>query len=181
MKNSMWIITAVLLVLSIGINAQENWTTKYIYPESYNSQSKSSVGLKYFSASIGNAILYGWRHVNYNSEKFFVGGTGYTGQMGDISATGTFSYGGLVLGYDKRLGNRVHADYGVVAGGGGGKYTEAGTTTSGGGIILEPWFGLNWRIGKTTDFNCAATYLYMPNNDKFTGYTVALRFDFALQ
>lgn len=154
---------------------------KHYYPSSYNAQSKSSIAVKYFSASAGAIVLYGWRHVNYNSEKFFIGGAGFTGQVGNSAQTGSFSYGGLVAGYDKRLGNRVHADWGVLAGGGGGKVQDSTSTKESGGVILEPWFGLNWKIGSTTDFNLSGSYIYMPNNDDFLGAALAVRIDFALQ
>lgn len=155
----------------------------YVYPKSYNEKSKSSIGLKSFTAKIGSGILYGWRHVNYNSEKFFIGGAGFTGQMGADEEVGTFSYGGLIMGYDKALGKYFNLDYGLLAGGGGGKFTNLTTdeTTSGGGVVIEPWLAFNWKIGRTTDFNLAFSQINMPNNEDFTGSTVALRFDFVLQ
>jgi hypothetical protein len=152
---------------------------------SIKSSSKSSIGLKMFTAKIGSGILYGWRHVTYESKGFFIGGTGYTGQMGKDTEVGTFSYGGLVLGYDKSFGKTFSVDYGVTAGGGGGKFTDLSgstpVTTTGGGIVIEPWLGLDWRVGKTSNMNLGFSQISMPNNENFTGSSVSLRVDFKLQ
>ena len=143
--------------------------------------SKSSIGIKYFSASKGAGVLYGWRHVNYMSSNFYLGGAGFTGQMGDQNSLGTYSYGGLVTGYDFVFSKSFATNIGLLAGGGGGVIQKSLTQSfSAGGIVLEPRVGLDVTIGKKVNFNFSLTYIFMPNNPNFSGITGTLRFNFIL-
>jgi hypothetical protein len=172
----LFLFTTLLLPAQAQVIKKKKFSTKKAR------HSKSSVGLKYFAATIGTGVLYGWRHVVYESDTFFIGGAGYTGQMGADQEIGTYSYGGLILGIDKSFGKVFSVDYGILAGGGGGKFTNLDTneTNSGGGIVLEPSLGMDWKIGKNSNFNLGLTQLLMPNNEDFTGSTVSLRVDFEI-
>ena len=162
--------------------SKTNLAGEYIYGESYFKKSKTGVVLKYLSTGAGPSLFYGWRFVVYNTEKFFIGGTGFTGQLGNVNAVGTYSYGGMMAGYDFVIFDDWYVDWGLAAGGGGAKMYDSTKTNTvqSGGAVVEPWFGFNHKIGEKTDFNYAFSYFLTPNDKYLTGVSFNLRVDFII-
>ena len=127
-------------------------------------------------------MFYGWRFVIYNTEKFFVGGTGFAGQLGAVDSVGTYTYGGMLAGYDFTIFDDIYVEWGLAAGGGGAKMYDstASQTVASGGAVVEPWFGFNHKIGEKTDFNYAFSYFLTPNDKYLTGVSFNLRIDFII-
>ena len=95
--------------------SKTNLSGEYIYASSYFKKSKTGIVLKY--APTLPTVFYGWRFVVYNTEKFFIGGTGFTGQLGGPKQSGTFSTAALVAGYDFTIFDDIYVDWGIAAGG----------------------------------------------------------------
>jgi hypothetical protein len=162
--------------------SKTNLSGEYIYASSYFKKSKTGIVLKY--APTLPTMFYGWRFVVYNTEKFFIGGTGFTGQLGGYKESGTFTTAALVAGYDFTIFDDIYVDWGIAAGGAGGRITNFDTaiTVDEGGVIVEPWFGFNTKIGEKTDFNYSFSYFMMPNSKKFDGtLSFNLRVDFIIE
>jgi len=125
--------------------SKTNLSGEYIYASSYFKKSKTGVALKYLNTSAGPSLFYGWRFVIYNTEKFFVGGTGFAGQLGTVDSVGTYTYGGMLAGYDFTIFDDIYVEWGLTAGGGGAKLYDntATNTVQSGGAVVEPWFGFN--------------------------------------
>ena len=68
--------------------SKTNLSGEYIYASSYFKKSKTGIVLKY--APTLPTVFYGCRFIVYNTEKFFIGGTGFTGQLGGPKQSGTF-------------------------------------------------------------------------------------------
>ena len=160
--------------------SKTNLSGEYIYASSYFKKSKTGIVLKY--AATLPTVFYGWRFVVYNTEKFFIGGTGFTGQLGGPKESGTFSTAALVAGYDFTIFDDIYVDWGIAAGGAGGRRTNTVTSVSinEGGVIVEPWFGFNYKIGEQTDFNYSFAYNLTPNDKYLTGVSFNLRIDFII-
>ena len=162
--------------------SKTNLSGEYIYASSYFKKSKTGIVLKY--APTLPTVFYGWRFVVYNTEKFFIGGTGFTGQLGGYKESGTFTTAALVAGYDFTIFDDIYVDWGIAAGGAGGRRTNTVTSVSinEGGVIVEPWFGFNTKIGEKTDFNYSFSYFMMPNSENFDGrFSFNLRVDFIIE
>ena len=55
------------------------------------------------------------------------------------------------------------------------------TTISEGGVIVEPWFGFNYKVGEKTDFNWSTSLFMMPNSKNFNNtLSFNLRVDFVI-
>ena len=162
--------------------SKTNLSGEYIYASSYFKKSKTGVALKYLSTAAGPSLLYGWRFVVYNTEKFVIGGTGFAGQLGAVDSVGTYTYGGLIAGYDFTIFDDIYVEWGLTAGGGGAKMYDstATNTVQSGGAIVEPWFGFNYKIGEQTDFNYSFAYNLTPNDEYLTGVSFNLRVDFII-
>ncbi|MBC8259323.1 MAG: hypothetical protein H8E38_09925 [SAR324 cluster bacterium] len=159
--------------------SKTNLAGQYIYADSYFKKSKTGVVLKYAFPASGQTMFYGWRFVVYNTEKFFIGGSGFTGQLGGPGDVGTFSYGGLLAGYDFVIFDDMYVEWGIQAGGGGATMSGSKTVSSG-GVMVEPWFGFNTKVGEKTDFNWSMSYFLMPNNQDLPGVSLNLRIDFII-
>ena len=162
--------------------SKTNLSGEYIYASSYFKKSKTGIVLKY--APTLPTVFYGWRFIVYNTEKFFIGGTGFTGQLGGPKESGTFSTAALVAGYDFTIFDDIYVDWGIAAGGAGGRRTNTVTSVSinEGGVIVEPWFGFNHKIGEKTDFNYSFSLLMMPNSTTFDNSpSFNLRVDFIIE
>ncbi len=162
--------------------SKTNLSGEYIYASSYFKKSKTGIVLKYAFGL--PTVFYGWRFVVYNTEKFFIGGTGFTGQLGGYKESGTFTTAALVAGYDFTIFDDIYVDWGIAAGGAGGRITNYDTnvTIDEGGVIVEPWFGFNTKIGEKTDFNYSFSYFMMPNSENFDGrFSFNLRVDFIIE
>jgi hypothetical protein len=188
MKNIIIILISVFFSVQVSAQTQEvlptdetsktNLAGQYIYADSYFKKSKTGVALK---NGLMLPFFYGWRYVVYNTEKFFIGGTGFTGQTGGPTETGTMSLGGLTAGYDFTIFDDIYVDWGLTAGGAGGKSNDGTTTTDEGGVFVEPWFGFNHKIGENTDFNYSFSYFMMPNSAAYNGKPAFnLRIDFII-
>jgi len=155
---------------------------EYIYASSYFKKSKTGVALKYLSTAAGPSLFYGWRFVIYNTEKFFVGGTGFAGQLGTVDSVGTYTYGAMLAGYDFTIFDDIYVEWGLAAGGGGAKMYDstATNTVQSGGAVVEPWFGFNHKVGEKTDFNYSFSYFLTPNDKYLTGVSFNLRIDFII-
>jgi hypothetical protein len=154
---------------------------EYIYASSYFKKSKTGIVLKY--AATLPTVFYGWRFVVYNTEKFFIGGTGFTGQLGGPLESGTFTTAALVAGYDFTIFDDIYVDWGIAAGGAGGRRINETTNVAiqEGGVIVEPWWGFNHKIGEKTDFNYSFSLLMMPNSTTFNNtLSFNLRVDFII-
>ena len=162
--------------------SKTNLSGEYIYASSYFKKSKTGVALKYLNTAAGPSLFYGWRFVIYNTEKFFVGGTGFAGQLGTVGSVGTYTYGGMLAGYDFTIFDDIYVEWGLAAGGGGAKMYDntATNTVQSGGAVVEPWFGFNHKIGENTDFNYAFSYFLTPNDKYLTGVSFNLRIDFII-
>ncbi|MBI4924552.1 MAG: hypothetical protein HY843_01395 [Bdellovibrio sp.] len=125
------------------------------------------------SAAIG--VLFGSRYMSYESESFSVGGAGYTGQISG-GAAGSFSYGGILVGYTHSFAKKAELELSLLGGGAGG--FQAATT--GGGVVLEPSVALNFLLGKTVRICLNSGYAWVPSLTAFSGITLGLRFDFLL-
>ena len=166
--------------------SKTNLSGEYIYASSYFKKSKTGIVLKY--APQLPTMFYGWRFVVYNTEKFFIGGTGFTGQLGNVNAVGTYSYGGMMAGYDFVIFDDWYVDWGLAAGGGGAKMFKNATfpnaegqqQVASGGAVVEPWFGFNTKIGEKTDFNWSFSYFFTPNDKYLSGISFNLRVDFII-
>ena len=90
---------------------------------------------------------------SYNTEKFFIGGTGFTGQYGGPDDYGTLTAAGMTAGWDFTIFDDIYVDWGLSAGGVGGRNAQGSTTIEEGGVLVEPWFGFNHKLGENTDFN----------------------------
>ena len=167
--------------------SKTNLSGEYIYASSYFKKSKTGIVLKY--APQLPTMFYGWRFVVYNTEKFFIGGTGFTGQLGDTQSVGTYSYGGMMAGYDFVIFDDWYVDWGLAAGGGGAKMFKNATfpnaegqqQVASGGAVVEPWFGFNTKIGEKTDFNWSFSYFFTPNDKYLSGVSFNLRVDFIIE
>ncbi|HIO10566.1 MAG TPA: hypothetical protein EYN12_02650 [Deltaproteobacteria bacterium] len=188
MKNIIILLISIFFSIQVSAQTQEvlptdetsktNLAGQYIYADSYFKKSKTGVVLKY--APTLTTMFYGWRFVVYNTEKFFIGGTAFTGQMGTPDDTGTLTTAGFVAGYDFTIFDDIYVDWGITAGGAGGK--QSGTKTiSEGGVIVEPWFGFNYKVGEKTDFNWSTSLFMMPNSKNFNNsLSFNLRVDFVI-
>ena len=76
---SVQILAQTQEVLPTDETSKTNLAGEYIYADSYFKKSKTGIVLKY--APTLPTMFYGWRFVVYNTEKFFIGGTGFTGQL----------------------------------------------------------------------------------------------------
>ena len=188
MKNIIILLISVFFSVQVSAQTQEvlptdetsktNLAGQYIYADSYFKKSKTGIVLKY-SPQL-STMFYGWRFVVYNTEKFYIGGTGFTGQTGGPTTTGTMSLGGLVAGYDFVIFDDIYVDWGLTAGGAGGKSNDGTTTIDEGGVFVEPWFGFNHKVGEKTDFNYSFSYFLTPNDKYLTGVSFNLRIDFII-
>ena len=168
--------------------SKTNLSGEYIYASSYFKKSKTGVALKYLNTAAGPSLFYGWRFVIYNTEKFFVGGTGFAGQLGAVDSVGTYTYGGMLAGYDFTIFDDIYVEWGLAAGGGGAKMFKNATfpnaegqqQVASGGAVVEPWFGFNTKIGEKTDFNWSFSYFFTPNDKYLTGISFNLRVDFII-
>ena len=161
--------------------SKTNLSGEYIYASSYFKKSKTGIVLKY--AATLPTVFYGWRFVVYNTEKFFIGGTGFTGQLGGPLESGTFTTAALVAGYDFTILDDIYVDWGIAAGGAGGRRINETTNVAiqEGGVIVEPWWGFNHKIGEKTDFNYSFSLLMMPNSTTFNNtLSFNLRVDFII-
>ena len=161
--------------------SKTNLSGEYIYASSYFKKSKTGIVLKY--APTLPTVFYGWRFVVYNTEKFFIGGTGFTGQLGGPLESGTFTTAALVAGYDFIIFDDIYVDWGIAAGGAGGRRINEDTdvTIQEGGVIVEPWWGFNHKIGEKTDFNYSFSLFMMPNSTTFNNtLSFNLRVDFII-
>ena len=168
-------------VLPTDETSKTNLAGEYIYADSYFKKSKTGIVLKY--APTLPTMFYGWRFVVYNTEKFFIGGTGFTGQLGSAKQTGTFTTAALVAGYDFTIFDDIYVDWGIAAGGAGGRRYDSTTSKeiNEGGVIVEPWFGFNHKIGENTDFNYSFSLFMMPNSETFNNtISFNLRVDFII-
>ena len=168
-------------VLPTDETSKTNLAGEYIYADSYFKKSKTGIVLKY--APTLPTMFYGWRFVVYNTEKFFIGGTGFTGQLGSAKQTGTFTTAALVAGYDFTIFDDIYVDWGIAAGGAGGRRYDSDSSTeiNEGGVIVEPWFGFNHKIGENTDFNYSFSLFMMPNSLTFNNtISLNLRVDFII-
>ncbi|GIT02978.1 MAG: hypothetical protein CM1200mP28_02370 [Deltaproteobacteria bacterium] len=75
------------------------WLENIFTPIHFLKKSKTGVLLKWLPAT-GPTVFYGWRFVVYNTEKFFIGGTGFTGQYGGPDDYGTLTAAGMTAGWD---------------------------------------------------------------------------------
>ena len=168
-------------VLPTDETSKTNLAGEYIYADSYFKKSKTGIVLKY--APTLPTMFYGWRFVVYNTEKFFIGGTGFTGQLGSAKQTGTFTTAALVAGYDFTIFDDIYVDWGIAAGGAGGRRYDSTNSKeiNEGGVIVEPWFGFNHKIGENTDFNYSFSLFMMPNSETFNNtISFNLRVDFII-
>ena len=137
--------------------AKTSLAGEYIYGDSYFKKSKTGVLLKWLPAT-GPTVFYGWRFVVYNTEKFFIGGTGFTGQYGGPDDYGTLTAAGMTAGWDFTIFDDIYVDWGLSAGGVGGRNAQGTETIEEGGVLVEPWFGFNHKLGENTDFNYKNCY-----------------------
>ena len=160
--------------------SKTNLSGEYIYASSYFKKSKTGIVLKYAPGL--PTVFYGWRFIVYNTEKFFIGGTGFTGQLGGPEVSGTFTTAALVAGYDFTIFDDIYVEWGLAAGGGGAKMYDstATNTVQSGGAVVEPWFGFNHKVGEKTDFNYSFSYFLTPNDKYLTGVSFNLRIDFII-
>lgn len=178
---SVQILAQTQEVLPTDETSKTNLAGEYIYADSYFKKSKTGIVLKY--APTLPTMFYGWRFVVYNTEKFFIGGTGFTGQLGSAKQTGTFTTAALVAGYDFTIFDDIYVDWGIAAGGAGGRRYDSTSSTeiNEGGVIVEPWFGFNHKIGENTDFNYSFSLFMMPNSETFNNtISFNLRVDFII-
>ena len=162
--------------------SKTNLSGEYIYASSYFKKSKTGIVLKYAPGL--PTVFYGWRFIVYNTEKFFIGGTGFTGQLGGPEVSGTVTTAALVAGYDFTIFDDIYVDWGIAAGGAGGRRYDASSSESmnEGGVIVEPWFGFNQKIGEKTDFNYSFSLFMMPNSLTFNNtFSFNLRVDFIIE
>ena len=118
MKNIIILLISIFFSIQVSAQTQEvlptdetsktNLAGQYIYADSYFKKSKTGVVLKYVPQL--TTMFYGWRFVVYNTEKFFIGGTGFTGQMGGPDDTGTLTTAGFVAGYDFTIFDDIYVD-----------------------------------------------------------------------
>jgi len=128
MKNIIILLISIFFSVQVLAQSQEvlptdetsktNLAGQYIYADSYFKKSKTGIVLKY--APTLTTMFYGWRFVVYNTEKFFIGGTGFTGQFGGPTEFGTLTTAGLTAGYDFTIFDDIYVDWGITAGGAGG-------------------------------------------------------------
>jgi hypothetical protein len=188
MKNIIILLISIFFSVQVLAQSQEvlptdetsktNLAGQYIYADSYFKKSKTGIVLKY--APTLTTMFYGWRFVVYNTEKFFIGGTGFTGQFGGPTESGTLTTAGLTAGYDFTIFDDIYVDWGITAGGAGGR--SSGTKTiSEGGVLVEPWFGFNHKVGENTDFNYSFSWFMMPNSLNYNNaLSFNLRIDFII-
>lgn len=122
----------------------------------------------------GNGILLGWRYVSYSSKNFYIGGAGFTGQLNKNTSDGSFSYGGLVAGYEEQLTRRLSVQTGFLAGGGGAEFGGE----KGYGIVIEPTASLAYKLGDLIRANFNIGYVYLPSTTKFSSIIFGIRFEF---
>lgn len=135
--------------------------------------SKVSTEVKAVKNAAALGVLLGGRYVNYESNYFYVGGNAYTGQLNG-SGSGAFTYGGILMGIDGRLGLSTHLEFTLLFGGGGGFVGQI----SGGSLLLEPCFSLSIFLGNNVQSAITVGYIWMPAVTAFSGVTSGLRFDF---
>ncbi len=119
-------------------------------------------------------LLLGARYLHNISPNFGVGGATYTGQVSE-GAAGAFSYGGLIAAYNGNVSDFFALEVSALLGGGGG-FIE--NQAWGGGMTLEPSFSAIFKLGKAARATIGVGYVWLPNNQRFSGITTGLRFDF---
>lgn len=129
--------------------------------------------IKIVKTSNSLGVLLGGRYVHYESNNFFAGGAGYTGQLTG-STLGAFTMGGLVLGYDWNTSKNFHLEFSLMVGGAGG----AEGSNNEGGLVMEPSFSFNFFLGRRVMTAFTVGYAYIPGTDLFSSITAGLRFDF---
>ena len=143
---------------------------------SLKNQNKIGIHNKFMgSGTQGSGLLYGWRYLNYNSEHFFLGGAGYTGQIYESSATAaSFTYAGLIAGYDWHFGTSgKKLELSMLVGSASGR----STAKTGGGMLIEPTFSYVFSLGERTKTSLGVGYIYLPGSEDYRGYTVGFTFD----
>lgn len=143
--------------------------------KSIKNYSKIGINNKFMvTTSQGSGLLYGWRYINYNSEKFFLGGAGYTGQVYQGTTASSFTYGGLMAGYDWHFGTSgKKIELAVLIGSGIG----SNTTKTSGGMLIEPSISYSMSLGERTKANLGTSYVYIPGSEDFRGFSVGFTFD----
>ena len=142
----------------------------------------SQVGteIKIIKNASGMAQLFGWRYVHYETPNFYVGGAGYTGQM-SMGAAGSFSSGGLLVGWETYLAPKGRLDISLMGGGGGGFNAAQGITTLSGGFLLEPNAAFSVILSPTVRATIDAGYVWIPSSTLYTGISAGFRFEFMIQ
>lgn len=173
-----------MIILCISLVAQFKQQPAFAEELTLNRTSKVSTEIRGINNKTGLGILFGWRYVAYESDIFFVGGTGFTGQLS--KTPGSFSYGGMLAGFSFRLGN-MEIETSLTAGGAGGfvstKEVNAVTNDNvdtAGGIMLEPGLSFSFHTGKAVRTAINAGYIWIPSSKKFTSIAAGIRFDFLL-
>ncbi len=155
------ILTALMLLSSLAI------------ADTHQSRLATEIHAIKNTASLG--ILFGWKYMAFESDKFAVGGAGYTGEFGGTSS-GNLSYGGIYVSQLAKLSQSSDFEFGLLTGGGGGTVG----TTSGSGIVLEPTLAWSVLMGQKVRTVLNVGYLWMPTAASIGGISGGLRFEFAL-
>ncbi len=137
----------------------------------------SRIGTEIKAMSLGGdlSLTYGWRYTSFESERFFLGGAAYTGQLG--SDGGSLALGGFVAGQKGRLGSSLETSIQLLA---GAITTRNATGTADGGLMLEPSLNLGVIMGPTVRSVFNAGYAWTPGGTDASGVTFGLRFEFLL-
>ncbi len=143
--------------------------------EAASQPSRIGTEIKAMSIGGGLALTYGWRYTSFESDRFFLGGAAYTGQLG--SDGGSLALGGFVAGQKGRLGSSMETSLQLLA---GAITTRNATGTADGGLMLEPSLNLGIIMGPTVRSIFNAGYAWTPGGTDASGVTFGLRFEFLL-
>jgi hypothetical protein len=142
--------------------------------------SRISGDVKIIKHQAGMTQLYGTRYIHMETAQFFIGGAGYSGQLTSGGA-GSFSYGGIVSGWETILSPRTKLEISILAGGGGGFNVANAIATHSGGVALEPSLSYAFILGPQARIAANFGYLWMPSSTIYTGVSAGVRFDFSIQ
>lgn len=137
----------------------------------------SRIGTEIKGMSLGGSrsLTFGWRYMSFESDKFFLGGAAYTGQIGQ--GGGTLTYGGFVAGQKSRLGAGVESSFQLLA---GALSTMVTGGTADGGLVLEPSLNLGFILGPSVRAVLNGGYAWTPGGTAASGVSYGLRFEFSM-
>ena len=130
-----------------------------------------------FNANDNLGDMLGFRTGIYpGNSDFSLGVEGYAGasKTAQISSRNYVYYGGLTLGFDKKIGSAFYYELGLLAG-----YGEAslGERASGKSSVLEPTIAIGFILGGGWRLGFRGGYIHAPSANGVSGFNFGLRLE----